>query len=67
MGTNSYLSSIWIALEAGRTLWRIMEKSHNRSRFGRLEDIPMHHKFVLDNTITVGEYHLIIEEILRKI
>ena len=38
MGTNSYLSSV---LEASSwTLWRIMKKSHNRSRFCRLKN-PM--------------------------
>jgi hypothetical protein len=36
MGTNSYLSSIWIILETSWTLRGIMKKSHNRSRFCRL-------------------------------
>jgi len=62
MSTNAYLPSIWIRLEAGGVLWRIMKQAHDSSRFSSLN-----FKIVIIDVAPKKLKYLIIKEVFGKI
>lgn len=62
MSTNTYLPSIWICLEAGGALRRIMKQAHDSSRFSSLN-----FKIAIIDVAPKKLKYLIIKEVFGKI
>jgi len=63
MSTNTYLPSIWIRLEAGGALRRIMKQAHDSSRFSSL-NFKM---IIIEVAPNKKLKYLIIKEVFGKI